>query len=81
MEKFTVLSVNDGSGQIYSDHVEANDRLHAFAVVAKQRESESIFFVACMDGHMEEDEQITFPGESTVYSETVLEQPDVFGEV
>lgn len=81
MEKFTVLSVNEESGRIYSDHVEADDRLHAFAVVAKQRESESIFFVACTDGHMEEGANISFPGDSTVYSETVLEQPDVFGEV
>ena len=80
MEKFTVISVNEQSGSIHSDHVEAKDRLHAFAVVAKQRENEDFFFVACLDGHLEEDKQITFPGDSTVDGETVLEQPDVFGE-
>lgn len=78
--KFTVLSYSEDSGSIYCDHVEAKDRMHAFAVVAKQRASESVQFVACMDGHLEEDEQITFPGDSTVGGETILEQPEVFGE-
>ena len=78
--KYTVLSYSEDSGKIYSDHVEANDRQHAFAVVARQRESEPVMFVACLDGHLEEDKQITFPGDSTVDGGTVLEQPDVFGE-
>lgn len=78
--KYTVLSYSEDSGRIYSDHVVAKDRLNAFAVAAKQREGESVAFVACMDGHLEEDKQITFPGDSTVFSETVIEQPDVFGE-
>ena len=78
--KYTVLSYSEESGRIYSDHVVARDRLNAFAVAAKQREGESVAFVACMDGHLEEDKQITFPGDSTVFSETVIEQPDVFGE-
>lgn len=78
--KYTVLSYSEDSGRIYSDHVVAKDRLNAFAVAAKQREGESVAFVACMDGHLEEGKQITFPGDSTVFSETVIEQTDVFGE-
>lgn len=73
---FTVISVST-EGKIYSDHVVADDSTHAFAVAAGERKH--VEFVASLPGHLAEGLHIGFPGESVVDSETIEEQPDVFG--
>ena len=74
---FTVISVDASSGKIYIDHVEAENASHAFAVAAATRDDAE--FVASLPGHIAEGCGIEFAGESVVDSETVRDQPDVFG--
>lgn len=79
MNKFTVISFYDESGQIVCDHVTANSGSHAFALVAKQRPGCTL--VSAVKGHLTEaSEDIAFPGEGVVDAETVMEQPDVFSQ-
>lgn len=78
---FTVISYNEETGQIYSDHVEAESMSQAFSVAAEERADESVdvVFIAALAGHQTEgDGQIDFAGESGVYGFTILEQPEVF---
>lgn len=80
MKDFTVISICTDTGQIFSDHVQAENYYDAFAVAAKQK-SESgldIDFVASMAGLLNEGENIQFAGSGTVDLQTVLEQTDVF---
>lgn len=74
---FTVIGIYEESGQIVCHHVMAETDMNAFAVVADQQHGLSM--VAVLSGHLHEGQEISFPGEGTVSSETVLEQPDVFG--
>ncbi|KZX73202.1 hypothetical protein A3715_15925 [Oleiphilus sp. HI0009] len=76
MEKFTVISVDKESGQIFSDHVLAKNGQHAFYVAAQDRED--VNFISSLSGHVNEGEEISFVGECCVDTETVLEQTDVF---
>ena len=80
MEKYTVIGFYSESGQIFSDHVEAPSGLAAFAASTATR-GESVEFVVAIKGHLEEDEDTFFPGESVVDGGTVESQPEVFGEV
>lgn len=81
MRKYTVYSYDNESGQIYSDCVEVDDGIKAFAAVVARRSSQDLSFVVAVPGHINEDDGVVFPGDSTVSSETVREQPEVFGEV
>ena len=76
---YTVIGVYTDSGQIVCHHVKANDGTHAFAVVAASVDGD-IDMVVVLEGHQSEGEELTFPGESLVDSQTVLEQQDVFGD-
>lgn len=77
---FTVISFDDDNKQIHSHHTMADSGLNAFQRVAQECPDRDLAFVAALPGHLKEAQhQITFPGEGLVYSETVLEQNEVFG--
>lgn len=77
MQKFSVISINETSGQTVVFHVLADNSLNAFASAAAM--NDNLTLVVALPGWLQEDKELFFPGESTVDSETVLEQPDVFG--
>jgi len=79
MAKFTVISIATDNGQILCDHVEAEDGMNAFANVVATRGVE-IELVVAIEGTHNEEETLTFPGESVVDGQTVADQPEVFGE-
>lgn len=79
MKKFTVIGVYEETGQIVSHHVTAKNDFNAFAVMAKREHG--ISMVAAIPGHLNEGSNITFPGVGLVGSDTILEQPEVFGTV
>ena len=76
---YTVIGVHSGNGQIVCHQVFANDGLHAFAVVACTVGSD-LEMVVALNGHQNEGVSLTFPGNSLVDCETILEQRDVFGD-
>jgi hypothetical protein len=78
MAKFTVISIDSATGNILSDHVDAPSGINAFAVAGASRDP-SVEFVVAIPGHLSEDD-ITFPGDSVVDNQTVIDQPEVFGE-
>lgn len=80
MKHFTVIGYYADTGQIFCDHVQAVDAMHAFWVAAHQRYCEcEVEFVACIEGCLAESrDEIAFPGDSTVSSSTVLDQLEVF---
>lgn len=57
----------------------AHNIQNAFASAAALRGYECEMVVA-LPGWLESDDALAFPGESNVYSETILEQEDVFGK-
>jgi len=75
---FTVIGYYAESGQIFAEHVEAQNGTNAFAVAAAML-GEGAEFTGAVAGWLEEDEAIWFPGESVVDSDTVASQPEVFG--
>jgi hypothetical protein len=77
--KFTVISVDSQTGQIYSDHCFAHERNFAFSCVAIMDGREDAEFVCSLDGHLIEGEHIDYAGTAVVSAETVLEQSDIFG--
>ena len=44
-----------------------------------KRKSRGVSFVVAIEGHLKEGSGLTFPGDCTVFTETVAEQTDVFG--
>lgn len=76
---FTVFAFNESTGQIVSHHVIAANGLNAFAAAAEENKDTPLAFVAALDGHQSEGVGVTFPGNSIVSTDTVLEQSDVFG--
>lgn len=77
MQKFTVISINETTGQTVSYHVYANNSLNAFASAAAMNDSLSM--VVALPGWQEEDQGVFFPGDGPVDSNTALKQPEVFG--
>jgi hypothetical protein len=77
-EPYTVLGFDRATGNLFSRCVMAADGLKAFACAA---DSEGLEMVASIPGRMTEDDLLTFPGDSLVDSETIRDQPDVFGPV
>lgn len=77
LKPFTVLGFNGSTGQIFAHHIDAIDGCHAFAIIASKYQNAE--FVAAVEGHLAEATGLTFPGESVVDAETVIEQPEVFG--
>lgn len=75
--EFTVIGFSEDNGGIFCEHVEAHDDLSAFQVAAKG--NEHITFVAVVPGHQNQGVGINFPGPGIVDADTVLEQPEVFG--
>lgn len=80
MEKYTVIGHYTDNGQIFCDVVLARNGLHAFAQVAKAFDSPVEFTVAIYGVPEEATGDLTFPGETLVDAETILHQPEVFGE-
>jgi hypothetical protein len=78
MPKFTVIGIHSHSGQIFAEHVEANNRTHAFFVCASYENYSDADFVCAIDGHNLEGALINFAGDSLVDADTILEQPEVF---
>ena len=78
LSPFTVIGFYESSGSIACHHVEATSGLNAFAQAATT--SDELEMVAALAGRFTEGDLLTFPGESVVCSDTVLGQPDVFGE-
>lgn len=78
MKQFTVIAFYEESGQSVCEHVEANNGIHAFWVLAQ--ENPDLTMVVAVPGHLTEGcGDLVFPGEGVVDASTVLEQPDVFG--
>lgn len=75
---FTVISFDDESGQLYSDHVFASSSAYAQTLVAIQRTD--VNFVAIIPGHLKEGEDIDYAGESIVHASDILGQPDVYAQ-
>jgi len=76
---FTVVGIYADNNQILCDHVLALDGLHAFAQAADRYADRELNFVSAHPGHLYEDTDVFFPGESLVGVSTVLEQPEIFG--
>lgn len=76
LKKYTVIAVCRDSGQIISRHVSALTSSESFTVVSRISDLDH---VASLNGWIMEGEGVEFPGSATVCSDTVLEQPDVFG--
>jgi hypothetical protein len=75
-KEFTVISLEEGS--IMIDYVFAREGINAFAkVVAEAGVSRE--FVVAIEGHHNEDNGLTFPGDSVVDGQTIADQPEVFG--
>lgn len=77
MQKFTVIAINQTTGQIVCNHVYAENSLAAFATAAAM--NECLTMVVALPGWQDEDKGTFFPGEGPVDSNTVLGQPEVFG--
>lgn len=77
MYAYTVIYIHTDNGQICADHVQAENAMAAFTVVAKEN-SGGIEFVVTIEGHLFEDDQLIFPGDGVVSDETVLSQPEIF---
>lgn len=77
---FTVIGFYADNFQIFCHHVMADDNSNAFAVASADHSDVELQFVVALPGHQfEGDDTLGFPGECLVNSDTVLEQPDVFG--
>jgi len=76
---FTVIAFDNESHHLVALKVMAEESLHAFAVAAHERKTANYGFITALKGHQDEDSGYAFPGEGVVYTETILEQTDVFG--
>ncbi len=81
LQPFTVVGFFEETGQITCMKVSAKDKMNAFAVAAQQKPNSSLTMVVAIAGHQDDGDSgmLAFPGEGIVDSETILEQPDVFG--
>lgn len=77
MQKFTVIAIDDVTGQIVSHSVYAEEPLNAFASAAAM--NSNLTLVVALPGWQEEDKGTFFPGTAPVDSDTALGQPNVFG--
>lgn len=84
MKQFTVIGYYQHTGQIFCWHVEAENSMHAFAVAGAEileLNGAEVTFTVCIEGKQtEQDDFLTFPGSGLVDSQTVRDQPEVFGE-
>lgn len=80
MAKYTVYSYTE-DGQILSDWVEADEGIGAFPAAVAKRPGTYLNFIVAVPGHLNEDNGVVFPGDSVVDSDTVAEQPEVFGDI
>lgn len=75
---FSVISVLPASGQIVCDHVV--NTTTPFVKAAQERQDTYTVLLCAVTGiASDDDNSVTYAGESAVYAETVLSQPDVFG--
>ncbi|HGM8087214.1 TPA: hypothetical protein ACKP9S_003585 [Pseudomonas aeruginosa] len=77
MHKFTVISINETTGQTVSYHVYAESALNAFSSAAAM--NDNLTMVVALPGWQDEDQGVFFPGDGPVDSNTALKQPEVFG--
>lgn len=77
MQKFTVISINETTGQTVSYHVYAENSLNAFTSAAAM--NDNLTMVVALPGWQKEDQGVFFPGDGPVDSDTALKQPEVFG--
>lgn len=75
---FTVIGFHE-SGKLFYEHVRAADGYHAFGQLMANKPGITAETVVAVEGHVTDEDVLTFPGESVVGSETILEQPEVFG--
>lgn len=77
LQRYTVISFTEDTGQIFSDHVVALNRINAFASAAAIDPTRTM--VVALDGWLNEGNGVEFPGEGLVDAGSVNEQPEVFG--
>ncbi|MGR5347449.1 hypothetical protein [Vibrio mediterranei] len=75
---YTVLGHYEETNQTFCQHVHATKPTDALTHVAQ--EFPDAVFTAVIKGHHTENHTLYFPGESLVDAETILEQPEVFGD-
>lgn len=78
LQNYTVLGFIEQSGQILALHVQASSSQAAFTAAA--RINTALQMVVALPDWQSEGDQLTFPGEGLVGGETVLSQPEVFGD-
>jgi len=78
LQNYTVLGFIEQSGQTLALHVQASSSQAAFTAAA--RINPALQRVVALPDWQSEGSQLTFPGEGLVDGETVLSQPEVFGD-
>jgi hypothetical protein len=77
-QPYTVIGFHTNNAQIFSEHVMAKNRIHAFSVCAVKEGFANSEFVCSLNGHEKEGGNIDFSGSALVDTDTVLEQSEVF---
>lgn len=75
---YTVVGFMSRTGGLVCEHLLASSGLNAFARAAA---TDGMEMVAALAGRFTENDLLTFPGEGVVDSETIRDQPEVFGPV
>lgn len=78
LQNYTVLGIIEQSGQTVALHVQASGSHAAFTAAA--RINPALQMVVALPEWQSDGDQLTFPGEGLVDGETVLSQPDVYGD-
>lgn len=78
LKAFTVIAFYGENEQISAFHVMARSSLHAFHVAAEI--DNELEMVVALPGHLKEGDDMTFPSDKLMDSQTILDLPDVFNE-
>lgn len=78
MNEFTVIAINEETGHIYADYVNASSSYKAMYQAAQQWESHPVSIIAAIKGHLRADIDIDYAGDSLVDVGTILDQKEVF---
>ena len=74
MRKFTAIGLDENTGQIIVDHISAINADQSIKVAAMGRPG--ISWVVAISGHHHEGDDLHFPGEGVVSSESILNPED-----
>ena len=78
LKPFSVIGFYEESGQMFCHHVVSDNESNAFVLVANL--FDDVMLICVLPKHVtEKDNDIQFAGESLVDADTVLSQPEVFG--